>query len=124
MHSGRAENGAADARERVLEKAVVEARVVRDEHAVGQALLDVGGDRGKRRRARHHRVRDAGQRLDDRRNRHLRIDERTPFVDARRPAVRVGVDADDPDLRDPVVRGAGSGRFEVDEGQRGSEELH
>ena len=64
MHSTRALNGAPEAGERVLEEAVVEARVVGDEEGSRRARGDLAGDRGERRRVAHHRVGDAGERLD------------------------------------------------------------
>ena len=59
-------------RERVLEKAVVEAGVVRHEQRVGGPRRDLVGDARERRRVADHRVGDAGQRLDFGRDRHAR----------------------------------------------------
>ena len=77
----------------------------------------------KRRGAAHHRVGDAGQRLDRGGDRHPGVDQRRPFGDGRRPgAVRGRVDADDADLGDGVGLRGRARRLEVDEGQRGREE--
>jgi hypothetical protein len=62
-------------------------------------------------RRRNHRVGDARQRLNSGRNAAPRIDEGTPLAD-----VHAFVDANDPDLGDPVVAGDGAGRFQIDEG--------
>jgi len=110
--------------ERVLEEPVVETRIVSDEDTIGQALFDVRRDGRKGRGAGHHGIGNAGQRLDHRRNRHFRVDQRTPLVDRRRAACRIGIHPDDADFGDPVIRRPHAGGFQVDEGERRCKELH
>ena len=90
-----------EARERMLQESVVEARVVRDEHAAAEHL-------------RAHRRRSSRTSAPTRTiasvmpvsawiaggNRHLGIDQRAPFGHLRHAASRVGVDADDADFGD------------------------
>jgi hypothetical protein len=95
----------------VLQEAVVEARVVGDEQATRESRQDLFGDILEGRRIGHHRIADAGQALDEGRNRRpglTRVDHsRTPFL----------VDFDDADFGDAVGRRRGPGGFEVDEGK-------
>ena len=106
---------AAQTRVRMLQEPVVEARVVRDEHAVREALGEFCGDRRERRRATHHCIGDAGERLDGWRDGDLGIDQRAPFVDAHH-AVLV-IDAQHGNLGDAIHRRAGAGGLEIDEGE-------
>jgi hypothetical protein len=101
----------AGALEFVLQEAVVEARVVGDEQAAFEALQDLFGDIREGRRIGHHRIRDAGQVLDEGGNRRARIDQAGPFAHA------VRIDLDNADLGDAVRRRRGAGGFEVDKGQ-------
>jgi hypothetical protein len=75
----RGERLAGSARNACLRKAVVEARVVRDEHGVVEQPRQIARDARERRRAGDHRIGDAGQRDDRRRNRHAGIDECVPL---------------------------------------------
>ena len=72
----------------MLQKAVIKARVVRYEQAAVKQRPDLASERRKRRRFRNHRVGDAGQRDDRRRNPRARIHERAPFGDLRNAAAR------------------------------------
>ena len=106
----------ADARELVLDEAVVEARVVGHEHAVGEQRPHAVGEIGKGRGVGHHGVGDAGEALDGRRNRHARVDQARPALDQ-----HAVFDAQDRDLGDPIHHGVGAGGFNVDEGDLGGE---
>jgi len=102
----------AGAPEFAFQEAVVEARVVRDEQPALEPAPRFVGNRREGRGVGDHRVADAGQLLDEGRNRHARRDQLLPLADA---AVRV--DLDDADFRDAVDGGSGAGGFEVDEGE-------
>ena len=54
------------------QEAIVEARVVRDEDAPGEPLVELVGDLREARRRVDHVLRDAGERLDRARDRHAR----------------------------------------------------
>src|SRR5688572_4156270 len=103
----------AGAVEFVPQEAVVEARVVRDEHAPGEAFVQFGGDVGEARRAFHHLLGDAGERLD-------RSRDRTPGIDQRGPLRGEGETADfkNGNLRDSIARRIRAGSFDVDDGER------
>ena len=103
----------------VLEEAVIEARVVRNEHAAGEHLKQIARDRRERRCALHHVVGNARQRLDCRRNGKLRVDERAPFADAL-GRIAIMVDAYDADFGDAIVPRGRPGGFEIDEREGGS----
>ncbi len=92
----------------VADEAVVEARVVRDEHAAVQQRPDLVPDLGEGRRPGHVRVRDPRQPLDHRRDAALRIHECRV-----RPHDRPGFHPHDPDLDDAVERGAAARRLHV-----------
>ena len=85
---------------------------VRDEQPALEPAPRFVGNRREGRGVGDHRVADAGQLLDEGRNRHARRDQLLPLADA---AVRV--DLDDADFRDAVDGGSGAGGFEVDEGE-------
>ena len=59
-----------------FEEAVVEVRVMRDEEPAVQPFKQTGCELFESRGVAHHRVGDAGQLLDERGNRLLRVDER------------------------------------------------
>jgi hypothetical protein len=86
---------------------------VRDEEVPFEALRDLAAQLREGGLVAHHRVGDAGERLDLFRNRASGIDERRPFLDE--TAVH---DTHDPDLGDAIAPGRGAGRFEVHEGDR------
>ena len=113
--------GTPGAGEGVLQETMVETGVVRDEHCVGQALGDFLGDRAKGGCTGDHRVGDAGERLDRRRDGYLRIHQRAPLVYSRRTAGGIRVDPHDSDLGDPVLGRPGPGGFQVDETKRRGE---
>ena len=96
----------------VLQKTVVEARVVGDEDAARDPGRNLAGDVGKRRCARHHRMGDSGERLNGGRDAAFRIDQAAPFGRA------APVDPDDTDFGHPVAAGGHTGGFEVYEGDR------
>ncbi|MET3246479.1 hypothetical protein ABIE53_003224 [Burkholderia sp. OAS925] len=81
---------------------------MRDEQFAVQAGKEFGRDGVECRRAAHHRIRDAGQLLNEGRNRLLRIDEAAPARDAGRP------DFDDADLGNAVLAGRAAGGFKID----------
>src|SRR5215470_13908799 len=68
--------GPAKARKLVLEEPVVEARVVCDEYAPGEAGRDFARDLAESRRSGDHRVSDSGQGLDRRRDAALGVEQR------------------------------------------------
>ena len=103
--------GAPEAAELVLEKAVVEARVVRDEDAALDPAGDFVGNLAEGGRAGDHCAGDPGQALYLRGNAAFRIDQRAPLAHP-----RAVVDADDADLGDAILRGDRAGGFEIDEG--------
>ena len=116
---------AVEARERVLQKAVVEARVVRDEQRAGGARGDLVRDGVERRGVAHHRVGDAGQRLNGAGNRHARDSRASTIRDTSgAPPAGSAVTRTMPDLGDRIAVGRGSRRLEVDEGEGGRKQVH
>ena len=107
---------APEAGEFVLEKAVVETRVMGDKESARYLIGNLIGDLAERRRLGNHGATDAGQRLDCSWNAAFRIDQGTPLADS-----CALIDADDPDFGHPIGLGGHAGRFEVDEGDRGGE---
>jgi hypothetical protein len=105
-----------DPAELVLEEAVIEARVVRDEEVALEHLVHGAPHFGERGRLAHHRVGDAGEGLDLLGDAALGIDERAPFVDH----FAVG-HAHDADLGHAVRGRDGSGGLQVDECDGGGE---
>ena len=99
-----------------LEKPVVEARVVRDQHFAVDARLQLLRDFGKRRSERDHVIADPGQRFDERRNAHPRIDERAPLAH-----IFTVLDFDQADFGDAVEARGGTGGFEVEKNERAVE---
>ncbi len=102
----------AEPREFVLQKTVVEARVVGDENASRDPRRNLAGDVGKPRCVGDHRVGDAGERLNGGRDAAFRIDQATPFGGA------APVDPNDTDFGHPVTGCSHAGGFQVDEGDR------
>src|SRR5437867_8852632 len=102
---------APEAGELVLEKAVVEARIVGDEDGASDLGGNVVGYLAEGRRRGHHGVADAGERLDCRWNAAFRVDQAAPLADPRSV-----VDAHDPDFGHAIGAGGCAGRFEIDEG--------
>ena len=78
------------------QKAVIEMCVVRDEKTPVHPLEEVRREFIEGGGVAHHRVGDAGQVLDERRNRLLWIDERTPLRQSGRPGL------DDADFGNPI----------------------
>ena len=101
------------------QEAIVEARVVRDKDCAFEPIEHKLRDFCERRCRTHHVVGDAGEPLNLGRNRHARVDQRRPFVDAHIVAVKI--DAHDADFGHTLARRARSGRFDIDEGQAWSE---
>jgi hypothetical protein len=93
----------------IAQKAIVEACIVGDEDAVPETRQQLLTQRTERRSIAHHIVGDAGQVLDERRNRYFRIDQGRPAMDA------VAIDLDDADFGDAVAGGIGAGGFKIDE---------
>ena len=106
---------APQAGELVLEKAVVEARIVSDEDSALDLSGNVVGYLAEGRRRGHHGVADTGERLDRRWNAAFRVDQAAPLAD-----LRSFVDAHDPDLGHAIGAGGHAGRFEIDEGESDS----
>ena len=92
------------AQERVLEEAMVEARVVRHEYAVAQAIVDLAGERREGGAPRTIASVMPVSAWIAGGNGHLRVDQRAPLGDARRPARGAGIHPHDADLGDAVVR--------------------
>ena len=88
-----------------------------DEQAVADALGDFLGQGGEGRRTAHHVVADAGETLDQRRDRDFGIDQRLPLV-----LDDTAHHLDDANLDHPVGDRVRPGGFEVDEGDRGVEQ--
>jgi len=105
--------------ELLLEEAVVEARVVRDQHAPGEPRAELHGERTEPRRARDHVVGDAGERLDRRGDGGLRVDQRGPLT-----GDLAAVHLDHGDLGDAVVHRVRAGGLQVDDRQRRVEKAH
>jgi hypothetical protein len=103
----------AQPRELGLQETVVEARVVGHEHGVAQPLQQLVGQLGEAGRVAHHGVGDAGQPLDLRRDRPLRIDQARPLLHAHGAAIEVH--ADDAHLGDALARRRGAGSLQVHE---------
>ena len=97
------------AAELVFQKAVVEARVVRNEQLALQALQQIALDVGKGWRRSHHRVVDAGQRLNHRRYAHAGIDQCGPLAD-QTPLM----DFDNAHFCNAIMSGGGAGGFQID----------
>ena len=100
----------AAALECVAQKAVIEARVVCDEHAPGETRMQVLGEHLEARGVRHHLVGDSGQRLDRGRDRGSRIDERRPLR-----AHLTAVHLEHSDLRDAIPGGMRAGGLQIDD---------
>jgi len=85
---------------------------VRHEQFAVKAFKQRGCDVSERRCGAHHVVGDAGQALDERCNRDLRIDQRAPVRDL---SVR---DLNHADFGDPVAGARTAGCFQIDENER------
>ena len=101
------------------QKAIVEARVVRNKDCALEAIEHKLRYFCERRCGAHHLVGNSGEPLNLGRNRHPRIDQRRPFVDAH--IVVVKIDAHDADFGHTLARGTAAGRFDIDESQTRSE---
>ena len=99
------------AAELVLDEAVIEARVVRDEDVALEALEHLAAQFGEGWRAAHHLVGDAGEDADVLGDAAFRVHQRGPLVHE----LAVG-DAHDADLGDAVPGGSGPRGLEVHEG--------
>ena len=99
--------------ELVLDEAVVEARVVRDEQVAFQARANFGGELRECGRSSHHRIRDPRERLDFLGNRAAGVHERGPLF-----GELALLHAHDPDLGDPIAGRRRPRGLEVDEGDR------
>ena len=117
MHSTRGEPSLEPC-EGVLEKAEVEAGVVRHEHGTGKPCGELVGEARKAWGAPDHRIGDSGQRLDGGRDRHFRVDQRRPFLDPVATGCSVRFYANDADLADAVPSRMGPGGFQVDNRKR------
>ena len=100
--------GHAAAAEFVFQKAIIKARVVRDEEFAFQPLQQIAVDIRERRRACHHRVVNARQRLDCRRYAHVRVYQRRPL--AHQPTV---MNLDHAHFGDAIMRGGGTSGFQI-----------
>ena len=96
----------------VLQKTVVEARVVGNEDAARDPARNLAGDAGKRRCVGNHRIGDSGERLNGGRDAALGIDQAAPLGST------AAVDPDDTDFGHPVAAGGYAGGFQVYEGGR------
>ena len=106
---------AADSRgdERGVEEPAVEADVVPDDHRVADELEERRQQLVDLRRGRHHRLGDAGEHRDQRRDRHARVHERVePAEQLTAPQLQRA------DLGDPVEAGRAAGGLEVDDDER------
>ena len=97
-----------------LDKAVIEARVVGDEHRPLQHRGQIIRNLRKGRCLRDHGVVDAGQLLDERRNPGLRIDQGLPLAHH-----LAGAPEPDTDLGNPVMAGMPPGGFDIEKGKSG-----
>ncbi len=103
--------GRAHQRELAPDEAIVEAHVVRHEHAALEPLAQFTRHLLERWRVGQHVVVDAGERGDAGRNAHARIHQALPFeVDS------VARRADDGDVDDAMHARRAAGRLDVDEG--------
>lgn len=98
----------AESREFVLQKTMIEPRVMRDEQSAFQQVAYLARQLRKSRRRVHHCLTNPGQRFNKRRNPRLRINQAMPFTYA------VLVDLHDADFGDAVAGGSRAGGFEVD----------
>ena len=103
---------APQARERRLDEAEVEARVVGDEDAARQQALDALKERVKARRLGNHLVADSGHALDQWRNGDVRQHQTFPAFDE-----HAILDPEDGNLGDPVTHRVSTGTLDIDEGQ-------
>ena len=101
----------AGAAEFVFQEAMVEARIMCNEYPTGQPGMDVLGQFGESWCTGHHVIGDAGERLDERWNRHFRVDQTAPLAHA------VFIDLDDADFGNAIGGGGAACGFEVDESQ-------
>ena len=96
-----------------LEEADVERRVVRDEHRAAGELQEARQHLLDGRCADEHRGGDAGEHLDERRDRSARVDQGLELAEHLAAA-----DLDRTDLRDRAVGRGPAGRLEVDDDER------
>src|ERR1700732_3810155 len=96
----------------VLQKTVVEARVVGDENAARYPRCNLAGDVGKPRRLGYHRITYSGEHLNGGRDTAVRIDQAAPFGGV------ASLDPNDADFGDPVIACGQAGGFQVYEGDR------
>src|SRR5438046_2518858 len=103
----------AGALELAPQEAVIEARVVRDEQATVEPLVELGGERGETRRGGDHLVADAGERLDSGLDAGFGVDQRRPLgggLEAVHLQYR--------DLGDAIAGRMRAGGLEVDDRER------
>ena len=91
---------------------LVDPQSLRDQQPAAQLVQQHGGDVGERRRVGHHRVADAGDLLDEGRDRLPGIDQHVEALDA------LAVNQDDADLGHPVTADVAAGGLQVDNGTR------
>ena len=104
------------AAEFVLQKSEVKARVMRHQRLAGQAPVQFPRQFREGGRIGHHGVADAGQGFNKGRNRLLRINQGTPFANELSL-----VNFDQPDFRDAIRLGGGTGGFQIQKYQRALE---
>ena len=98
----------------VIQEPHIEGRIMRDKHCVPQKAEQVMGDVGKRRGVANHLVIDARQLRDERRDRHLRIDQRMEFAGDLTVAHAIC-----PDLSHARRRRPDTGRLEIEHDKLG-----
>ena len=103
----------AGALELAPQEAVIEARVVRDEQAAVEPLVELGGERGETRRGGDHLVADAGERLDAGLDAGFGVDQRRP-LGGELEAVHLQYR----DLGDAIAGRVRAGGLEVDDRER------
>lgn len=104
-----------------LEETVVKAHVVCSQYRTVEIIVEDRGDVLERGCSVDHVIRDAGQAGDEGGNADTRIDQRPPAL--RFHSILV---ADEGDLCDPVIRGGGPCRFQIEEDEirdRGKHEV-
>ena len=99
--------------QRGVEERDVEADVVADDHRVADELEQRGEHLFDARRGQHHRLGDAGEHGDERRDRHAGVDERLEAAEAFAAAQLHRAD-----LGDRAVARRGAGGLEVDDDER------
>jgi len=109
----------AGAIELAAQERVVEARVMRDEDAAGEPLVQLRREVGEARRLREHLVRDAGKRLDLGRQRDARVYQRRPLGHDFE-----ALDLQHADLGDAVGGRPRAGRLEIDDRERRCAQVH